>query len=114
MLGPCMIRTLAALADAHDEHMVIVRMADTDQVDSVHCQQELCRHASELHPKASAVTFFYVSMLLMNVAQVHSQGHLPLQQGPPVANKGYLWSLLAVALLHSESVHGLAVLCFCH
>ena len=109
-----MIRTLAALADAHDEHMVIVRMADTDQVDSVYFQQELCRHASELHLKALAVTPFYVNMLLMNVAEVHSQGHFPLQQGPPVEHKGYLWSLLAVALLHSESVHGFAVLCFCH
>ena len=52
VFGLCMTRTLAALADAHDEHMAIVRMADTDQVDSVHFQQELCRHAPDLHHKA--------------------------------------------------------------
>ena len=36
-------RTLAALADAHDEHMLIVRLADADTLDSVHFRQELRR-----------------------------------------------------------------------
>ena len=43
------MRTLAALADAHDEHMVIVRMADTDQLDGVEMQQELGRSAARSH-----------------------------------------------------------------
>ena len=38
-----MLRTLAALADAHDEHMLIVRMADTGKIDGVDFQQELHR-----------------------------------------------------------------------
>ena len=40
-------RTLAALADAHDEHMLIVRLADTGKVDGVDFQQELHRQAGE-------------------------------------------------------------------
>ena len=36
-------RTLAALADAHDEHMLIVRMADADRVDQCEMQQEVFR-----------------------------------------------------------------------
>ena len=37
-------RTLAALADAHDEHMLVVRLADADKVDKCELQQELFRH----------------------------------------------------------------------
>ena len=46
------------------------------------------------------MTAFLVNMLAMNVAEVHSQGHFPLQQGPPVENKGYLRPLFVAALLH--------------
>ena len=35
---------MAALADAHDEHMLLVRMADKDKVDKCELQQELFRH----------------------------------------------------------------------
>lgn len=37
------LRTLAALADAHDEHMLIVRLADEENVDGVMLQEELFR-----------------------------------------------------------------------
>lgn len=37
------LRTLAALADAHDEHMLIVRLADKEDVDGVMFQEELFR-----------------------------------------------------------------------
>ena len=44
MIVGCFYRTLAALADAHDEHMLLVRMADADKVDKCELQQELFRH----------------------------------------------------------------------
>ena len=37
------MRTLAALADAHDEHMLLVRLADGDRLDAVDFQEELHR-----------------------------------------------------------------------
>ena len=38
-----LLRTLAALADAHDEHMLLVRTADMDTVDNCELQEELFR-----------------------------------------------------------------------
>ncbi|CAE7884191.1 unnamed protein product [Symbiodinium necroappetens] len=45
-----MILTLAALADAHDEHMLIVRLADKEDVDGVMFQEELFRTLLEKQP----------------------------------------------------------------
>ena len=47
MTPPMKLRTLSALADAHDEHMTIVRMADNDVIDSVDFHEML--HRSEAH-----------------------------------------------------------------
>ncbi|CAE7699208.1 unnamed protein product [Symbiodinium sp. CCMP2592] len=44
------LRTLAALADAHDEHMLIVRLADEENVDGVMLQEELFRNLLEKQP----------------------------------------------------------------
>ncbi|OLP94103.1 hypothetical protein AK812_SmicGene23913 [Symbiodinium microadriaticum] len=66
--------TLAALADAHDEHMVIVRMADTDQLDGVEMQQVL------------------------------TSNHIPLQPWTHLANERDVWTLLKKEpiILHFE------------
>ncbi|CAE7906716.1 unnamed protein product [Symbiodinium necroappetens] len=45
-----MVLTLAALADAHDEHMLIVRLADKEDVDGVMFQEELFRTLLEKQP----------------------------------------------------------------
>ena len=36
-------RTLAALADAHDEHMAIVRSADADKIECIEFQEVIQR-----------------------------------------------------------------------